>query len=99
MINIVRRSSKLTKKLKIFAYKYLIDHESTINTRHINGSKLHLNKKDTKILFNNFKEAISNILQWQFLLIYSSDSSYYIVLITGIIVRVIMILMNIVPNL
>ena len=47
---------------------YLIDHGSTINTRHVNGSKLHLYKKGTRILFNNFKEAISNILQWQFLL-------------------------------
>ena len=42
---------------------YLIDDGSTINTRHVNGSKLHLTKKGTRILLNSFKEAISNILQ------------------------------------
>ena len=32
---------------------YLIDNGSTVNTRHIDGSKLHLSKKATRILFNN----------------------------------------------
>ena len=42
---------------------YPIDNGSTINTRHVHGSKLHVTKKGTRILFNSFKEAISNILQ------------------------------------
>ena len=37
-------------------------HSNSIDTRHLNGSKLHLNVKGTKILFSNFVEAISNIL-------------------------------------
>ena len=68
----------------------MIGHGITINTRHVNGSKLHLNKKGTRILFNNFKEAISKKP-------YYSDSFYYIVFLTGIIARVIMILIIIVP--
>ena len=46
----------------------MIDHGNTINTRHVNGSKLLLNKKGTRVLLNNFKEAISNILHGQILL-------------------------------
>ena len=43
---------------------HYIDQSNSINTRHLNGSKLHLNVKGTKILFSNFVEAISNILLW-----------------------------------
>ena len=46
---------------------HYIDQSNSINTRHLNGSKLHLNvkgTKGTKILFSNFVEAISNILLW-----------------------------------
>ena len=35
--------------------------------RHLNGSKLHINKRGTTILSNNFTEAISNSIQWQFI--------------------------------
>ena len=45
----------------------LINHENTITERHLNGSKLHLNKRGTTILSNNFTEAISNSIQWQFI--------------------------------
>ena len=55
--------NKELKNLCLESNLYLIDYGSTINIRHINGSKLHLNKKGRRILFNNFKEAISNILQ------------------------------------
>ena len=41
----------------------LINHENTITERHLNGSKLHLNKRGTTILSNNFTEAISNSIQ------------------------------------
>ena len=36
---------------------------NSINTRDLNGSELYLNIKGAKILFSNFVEAISNILQ------------------------------------
>ena len=36
--------------------------------RHLNASKLHLNKRGTQVLFNVFAEAISNITNWQFVL-------------------------------
>ena len=41
----------------------LINHENTVTERHLNGSKLHLNKRGTTILSNNFTEAISNSIQ------------------------------------
>ena len=59
-----KKAIEVNKELKNLSLEnnlYLIDHGSTINTRH--ESKLHLNKKGARILFNNFKEAISNILQ------------------------------------
>ena len=57
-----KRAIEVNKELKNISLEnnlYVIDHGSTINTRHLDGSKLHLNKKGTRILFNNFKEAIS----------------------------------------
>ena len=36
-------------------------HSNTITVRHLNASKLHLNKRGTQILSNVFAEAISNI--------------------------------------
>ena len=57
-----KRAIEVNKELKNLSLEnnlYVIDHGSTINTRHLDGSKLHLNKKGTRILFNNFKEAIS----------------------------------------
>ena len=38
----------------------LISHENIITEKHLNGSKLHLNKRGTTILSNTFTEAISN---------------------------------------
>ena len=38
----------------------LISHENIITEKHLNGSKLHLNKRGTVILYNTFTEAISN---------------------------------------
>ena len=37
----------------------LISHENIITEKHLNGSKLHLNKRGTAILSNTFTEAIS----------------------------------------
>ena len=41
---------------------------NTITVRHLNASKLHLNKRGTQVLSNKFTEAISNIINWQFAL-------------------------------
>ena len=60
-----KKAIEVNKKLKNLCLEnslYLIDHGSTINNRHVNGSKLHLNKNGTRVLFSYFKEAISNIL-------------------------------------
>ena len=38
----------------------LITHDNIITEKHLNRSKLHLNKRATVILFNTFTEAISN---------------------------------------
>ena len=38
----------------------LITHDNIITEKHLNGSKLHLNKRGTVILSNTFTEAISN---------------------------------------
>ena len=38
-----------------------LDHGNTIMVRHLNASKLRLNKRGTQILCNVFAEAISNI--------------------------------------
>ena len=53
-----RHLKKLCKENNIF----LIQHDKTIATRHLNGSKLHLNKSGTEILSNAFIESISNIV-------------------------------------
>ena len=55
----VNRSLKGYVKKKNFE---LINHNDTIIERHLNGSKLHLNKIGTN-LPNNFTEAISNFIQ------------------------------------
>ena len=38
-----------------------LDYGNTITVRHLNASKLHLNKRGTQVLSNVFAEAISNI--------------------------------------
>ena len=40
----------------------VIDYGNTITVRHLNGSKLHLNLKENKVLTEKFTEAVSNIL-------------------------------------
>ena len=54
---------------------YYTDHSDTISIRHLNGLKLDLNMKGTKSLFNNFVEAISNIVQRQTTIFCLSDNS------------------------
>ena len=56
-VNIVLKQLCKEKKL------YYINHEKKITVKHLNGSKLHLNKKGTSILSNTFVESISNALQ------------------------------------
>ena len=51
----VNRSLKRLYQEKKFE---LINHENTITERHLNGSKLNLNKRGTTILSNNFRKAI-----------------------------------------
>ena len=38
------------------------DHGNALSVRHLNASELHLNKTATQVLFNQFAEAISNII-------------------------------------
>ena len=38
----------------------MINYENKITERHLNGSKLHLNKRGTTVLSNSFTEVISN---------------------------------------
>ena len=44
---------------------HFINHGNTITVRHLNASKLHLNKRGTQLLSNQFPEAISNIINSQ----------------------------------
>ena len=39
----------------------LIDHSKTLKSQHFNGSKLHLNRRGTPILQNNFTKVLSSI--------------------------------------
>ena len=54
-VNRVLKEKCREKKLQF------LDHGNTITVRHLNASKLHLNKRGTQILSNVFAEAISNI--------------------------------------
>ena len=47
---------------------YYINHDKKVTVKHLNGSKLHLNKKGTSILSNTFVESISNAMQWRSIL-------------------------------
>ena len=58
--NKVRQTNKHLKTLCMERNIELINHDSTITEKHLNGSRLHLNKRGTAILSNNFTEAISN---------------------------------------
>ena len=59
-VNIVLKELCKEKKL----YHGL--HEKKITDKHLNGSKLHLNKNGTSILWNTLVESVSNALQWTF---------------------------------
>ena len=41
---------------------HFINHGNAIMVRHLNASKLHLNKRATQVLSNQFAEAFSNII-------------------------------------
>ena len=41
---------------------HFINHGNALTVRHLNASKLHLNKRGTPVLSNQFAEAISNII-------------------------------------
>ena len=56
-VNIVLKELYKEKNL------YYINHDKKITVKHLNGSKLHMNKKGTSILSNTFVESISNALQ------------------------------------
>ena len=58
--NKVRQTNKHLKTLCMERNIELINHDSTITEKHLNESRLHLNKQGTAILSNNFTEAISN---------------------------------------
>lgn len=83
--NIVARNNELRKNALVVSHKlnglckekglYYIDHSNSVNTRHLNDSKLYLNITSTKIFFNNFVEAISNVLLWQSISHSVSDSN------------------------
>ena len=45
---------------------YLIDHSKTFKTQHLNGSKLHLNRRGPPILQNTLCNFLSKIFHWYF---------------------------------
>ena len=45
---------------------YLIDHSKTMKNQHLNGSKLHLNKRDAPILQKTLYKFLSNTFNWLF---------------------------------
>ena len=64
ILNTVLRKEQYTKKEEFMQKKlYYTGHSNTSKTRQLNGSTVHLNIKGTRVLFNNFVEASSNILQ------------------------------------
>ena len=56
-VNIILKELCKEKKL------YYINNEKKITVKHLNGSKLHLNKKGTSILSNTYEQSTSNALQ------------------------------------
>ena len=55
----VNRNLKGRCREKKFHFK---NHGNAITVRHLNASILHLNKRGTQVLTNQFPEAISNII-------------------------------------
>lgn len=65
-----RKTYQLTHTLKELcksANLYFIEPVWTVKTNHFNGSKLHIKKYRTRVLFNNIPEENSNIAFWHFL--------------------------------
>ena len=61
----LRKAADINKNLKDRCREKnlnFINHGNTITVRHLNASKLHLNKRGTQVLSNQFAEAISNII-------------------------------------
>ena len=58
----VNRNLKSRCREKKFHFK---NHGNSITVRYLNASILHLNKRGTQVLTNQFAEAISNIINWQ----------------------------------
>ena len=59
-----KKAADVNKELKEKCRKkklQFLDHGNTTTVRNLNASKLHLNKRGTKVLSNVFAEAISNI--------------------------------------
>ena len=56
-INIVLKELCKEKNL------YYINHEKKITVKHLNGSKIHLNRKSISILVDTFVESISSTVQ------------------------------------
>ena len=58
---------------------HYINHEKKIKAKQVNGSKLHLKRKGTSILWNTFVESISNASQWRSILhsFYENRSGSY----------------------
>ena len=58
-----KRVVQVNRHLKILCIKRnfeLITHDNIITEKHLNGSKLHLNKRGTVTLSNTFTEAVRN---------------------------------------
>ena len=60
----LRKAADVKRYLKDMCRKKNLDfinHGNAITVRYLNASKLHLNKRGTQVLSNQFAEAISNI--------------------------------------
>ena len=67
----LRKAADVKRYLKDMCRKKNLDfinHGNAITVRYLNASKLHLNKRGTQVLSNQFAEAISNIRNWQSIL-------------------------------
>ena len=65
ILNTVLRKEQYTKEEFMQKKLHYTGHSNTSKTRQLDGSTVHLNIKGTRVLFNNFVETSSNILQWQ----------------------------------
>lgn len=63
ILNTVLRKEQYTKEEFMQKKLHYTGHSNTSKTRQLDGSTIHLNIKGTRVLFNNFVETSSNILQ------------------------------------